>query len=218
LALLPAALLLGALSAVGSCCNLPILGALAGYSGSLSGSGSRRGILLSGLFFVVGTVLALAALGAAIALGGQVVGASMGVYWKLAAGLIIVLIGVITLDLLPVRLPSLRFLAPAHERGFVGSMIYGLAMGGGSTACSVGCNPVVAAALVFITLHGEVAWGAAMLGTFALGYSLPLAAGLVGIGLGLGKLRQLAIKAAPVIRIGSGVLLVGVGFYLLATI
>ncbi len=53
---------------------------------------------------------------------------------------------------------------------------------------------------------------------FALGYSLPLAAGLIGVGLGLRRLGTRARNAARFVRAGAGALLVGVGFYLLVTI
>lgn len=43
-----------------------------------------------------------------------------------------------------------------------------------------------------------------------------LTAGLVGIGFGLERLGAVAGKVMPVVRMGVGVLLVGLGFYLLA--
>jgi uncharacterized membrane protein YidH (DUF202 family) len=69
----------------------------------------------------------------------------------------------------------------------------------------------------YATLRGSVAWSATVLAVFALGYSLPLAAVLVGLALGLGKLREVARKVGPVVRVVAGVLLIGVGFYMLAT-
>jgi cytochrome c biogenesis protein CcdA len=219
LAVLPAALLLGVLGAVTSCgCNLAVVGAVAGFSGSLSEGQKRKHILFGGLFFMLGTVIALGILGAVTGFVGKMAGASLGKYWKLVAGLIMVFFGLASLDFLPFKLPSLQFGAGKVNRGLAGSAVYGLAVGGGTTACSVFCNPILPVALGYTTLQGGVAWGAAVLGMFALGYSLPLAAGLVGLGLGLSKLRGAAEKAAPVVRIVAGVLLIGVGFYLLATI
>jgi len=46
-------------------------------------------------------------------------------------------------------------------------------------------------------------------------YSLPLAAGLVGIGLGIGRLGRIAERVMPVARIGGGAMMLVVGFYLL---
>jgi len=217
-AVLPAALLLGILGAVTSCCNLAVIGAIAGYSGSLGETRDRRGILLTGLFFMLGAILALAALGAVTGFVGRVAGESLGAYWKFFAGLILVFFGLASLDLLPFDLPNLGFLGGPSQRGFVGSMLYGLAIGGGMTTCSVCCSPVLPVVLAYTTLQGGTAWGTAVLGTFAVGFSLPLAGGLVGLGLGFGKLRTVAKRATLVIRIAAGVMLIGVGFYLLAMI
>ena len=71
---------------------------------------------------------------------------------------------------------------------------------------------------VGIVHHRVMLMGAIALTVFALGYSLPLAAGLVGISFGIGRLESVSQRLMPVIRIGGGILLVGVGFYLLATI
>ncbi len=100
--------------------------------------------------------------------------------------------------------------------GAAGAVVYGLAVGGATTACSVCCNPLLPAAVGAAALKGAPVLGAAMLGVFALGYSLPLAAGMVGIGFGLGRLGVVAQRIMPVVHVGFGLLLIGVGFYLLA--
>ncbi len=64
LAVFPAAFLLGIIGSVTSCCNLPVLGAIAGYSGTIGHDSGRRGLLVAALFFMLGTVAAFAALGA----------------------------------------------------------------------------------------------------------------------------------------------------------
>ncbi len=218
-AVLGAALVLGIVGAVTSCgCNLAMIGAVAGYSGSLSDNHSRKKIILGGLFFMVGTILALAVLGAVTGFIGKVAGASLGSYWKFGAGLIMVFFGLASLDFLPFKMPSLKLKGKSSSRGFVSSAVYGLAIGGGTTACSMFCNPVLPVALGYTTLQGQTFWGALVLGSFAVGYSLPLTAGLIGLGMGLGKLRTVAQKAAPVLRWASGLILITVGFYLLMTI
>jgi cytochrome c biogenesis protein CcdA len=52
---------------------------------------------------------------------------------------------------------------------------------------------------------------------FSLGYSLPLAGAVVALGFGFGKLGSMTRKFAPIINVIAGTLLIGVGFYLLAT-
>ena len=216
LAVLPAAFLLGVLGSVSSCCTLPVIGAVAGYAGGLGERRDRREILLVGVFFCLGTILSLAALGAAAGFIGQVVSASLAVYWRVAAGVILVAFGLIAVGLLQLRIPRLNLAVRPGKRGVAGALVYGLALGGGTTACSFACNPLLPVAMGAAVLKGATLLGAAMLTSFAIGYSLPLAAGLVGVGLGIGRLGRIATRAMPVARIAGGVLLIGVGFYLLA--
>ena len=195
-----------------------MLAAVAGYSGSLGGSGGRRrDVVTGGLFFMLGTIVALAAIGTVAGFVSQTVGSSLGKYWKLFAGLVMILLGITSLGLLPFGIPKLGLASRAVPKGPRGAMLFGFALGGGLTACSAGCNPALFVALGMATLQGRTAWGPAILGVFAVGYSLPVAAGLIGLGLGLGKLSSAVQRSAPVIKIVTGSLLVGVGFYLLAT-
>jgi cytochrome c-type biogenesis protein len=212
---LPTAFLLGLVGAVTSCCTLPVLGAIAGYSGALVDNGNRRTLLLAALPFMLGTVLAFAALGAVSGLVGQVAGAVLGFYWRLAAGFIMVLFGLASLNLLPINFAHLRLPGSAGERRAFGAALYGLALGGGAAACSTLCNPILPVALAVTTLQGHALWGAALLTVFSIGYSLPMASMLVGLGLGFGRLTLIQ-RISPWINKIAGLLLIIIGFYLLA--
>lgn len=243
---MPAAFLLGLLGAVSSCCSLPVVGAVAGYAGTIGGRSDRRRLLLVGVSLMIGTALSLAVVGAVTGFVGQVAGATLGRYWRLVGGLVMVLFGLSALRLLNVRVPKIGIgkrvlgggVAPARGTdatggaapcggtsphgctastgGTAGAVVYGLAVGGATTACSVCCNPVLPAAMGAVALKGAPVLGAVMLGVFALGYSLPLAAGMVGLGFGLGRLGAVARRIMPAVNVGFGLLLIGVGFYLLA--
>lgn len=215
---LPAAFLFGILGSLSSCCTLPVIGAVAGYASGLGEQRSRREILFVGLFFLLGTILSLAALGAVAGFVGHAAGAALGKYWRFAAGLMMVLFGVIALGLLEIRIPipRLNLDARANRRGIASALVYGMALGGATTACSFGCNPLLPMAIGAAVLKGATLLGAAMLAIFALGYSLPLAGALVGIGYGVGQLGHMARKVIPVARIGGGAMLIVIGFYLLA--
>jgi cytochrome c biogenesis protein CcdA len=177
---------------------------------------------------MVGTALSLAVVGAVAGFVGQVAGATLGRYWRFVGGLVMVLFGLSTLRLLNVRVPKIGIgqrvlgvgVAPAGGTaptgGAAGAVIYGLAVGGATTACSACCNPVLPVAMGAVALKGAPVLGAAMLAVFALGYSLPLAAGMVGLGFGLGRLGAVARRIMPAVQVGFGLLLIGVGFYLLA--
>jgi cytochrome c biogenesis protein CcdA len=214
LVVLPAAFLFGVLGSVASCCTLPVLGAVAGYAGGLGERSSRREVLLVGVFFALGTILSLAVLGAIAGFVGNVASASLGMYWRFAAGLMMVLFGLV--GLLQLRIPKLKLAEQTRRRGVVGALVYGLALGGGTTACAFGCNPLLPMAMAAAVVQGATLLGAAMLACFAIGYSLPLAAGLVGIGIGLSWLGRFAGRVAPVARICGGIVLLAVGFYMLA--
>ena len=96
LAVLLAAFLLGLISWIAcACCTLPVLGAVAGYSGTRKGNG-RRATLLAALFFMAGTTIATIILGAVAGFVGQVAQSTLGKYRKLFAGLIVILFGLAT--------------------------------------------------------------------------------------------------------------------------
>jgi cytochrome c biogenesis protein CcdA len=215
-AVLPAAFMLGVLGSVSSCCTLPVLGAVAGYAGSVGGQTDRRGLLPVALSFMMGTIVSLAVLGAVTGLLGHVAGAALGKYWRLVGGLVMVVFGVATMRLIQIPLPSIGAGLRKPGGGLAGAVVYGLAVGGATTACAVLCNPLIPVAMGAAGAQGAPVLGAAMLASFAVGYSLPLTVGLVGIGFGLGRLGRVADRVMPVVRVGVGLLLVGIGFYLLA--
>ncbi len=216
LAVLPAAFLFGILASASSCCTLPVMGAVAGYAGGLGERRTRRELLVVGAFFALGTILSLSVLGAVAGFVGQVVSMSLGNYWRVAAGLMMVVVGLIAVGLVSLRVPGLAFERRANSRGVVGALVYGLALGGGTTACAFGCNPLLPMAMGAAVFEGTTLLGAAMLAAFAIGYSLPLAAALVGIGMGLGRLGRTAARVMPAARIGGGVVMMAVGFYQLS--
>lgn len=214
-AVLAAAFLLGLLGCVTSACNLAVLGAIAGYSGSMSGEKKRRHLLLAGLFFLLGTMIAMAVLGAVTGFVSQTIGATLGSYWKIFAGLLMVLLGLVTLGVFPFKLPKISAPSESIPTGAAKAIVYGLLIGGATTACSAGCSPVLPVVLGVVTLQGRTAWGAVVLAVFAVGYSLPIAAAFVGLSAGLDKFASATRRVSQGVKVLGGVLLAGVGFYLL---
>jgi cytochrome c-type biogenesis protein len=217
-AILPASFLLGVLGALNPCCTAPLLGAVAGYSGSLAQRGGRRAIVSAGLFFMLGTVLALAIVGAATGFVSQLAGSSLGSYWKMFAGFVLIFFGLACLKLVPIKLPKLGSPDKTEPAGLVEAMVFGLLVGGSTTLCSAACNPTLAVTLGVATLQGQALRGAAVLTVYAIGYSLPLAAAMIGLGLGVGKLTSLVTRLAPLVQTTAGVILLVVGFILLTRI
>jgi len=212
---LPAAFLVGMLGAMTSACNLALIGGMVGHSGLVGEKQDRRGVLVASAFFMLGTVVALGIIGAATGFVGQAAGAVLGGYWKVVAGAVILVIGLISLNLIHVRIPALSLDRFRGSHGITGSMVFGLALGGGTATCAIGCNPLLPMVLGFTTLQGAPGWSAAILAAFAVGYGLPLAIAIAGLGLGFGKLSRLATRLTPLLRVASGLLLFVVGIYLI---
>ena len=89
--------------------------------------------------------------------------------------------------------------------------IVGLIMGGAVSVCSLGCNPGIFIILGVAVLQGYTLWMFGVLIAYAIGFSLPLAALMLGVSFGKSAIRFK--KADTVIRRAAGVLLIGVGFY-----
>jgi len=209
------ALLFGLVSAATStCCTLPAMGILIGYSGARQEE-NRRTAVASVAFFTAGTILSLMIIGGLAGFVGQTAQASLGQYWKLFAGLVAILFGLASLKLLPFPLPVLNQGTTTNKSKKLGTAAAGLLMGGGVAACSLPCNPGIFIVLGAAVLQGQVAWATLLLTLFALGFSLPLAAVLLGVS--LGKTAFLTKKADTVIRWSSGSILLLAGFYLLTT-
>ncbi len=210
-----AALFLGLIGSVTSCCNFAVIGAISGYSSSQGGRLNKRDVGLGSLAFMLGTVVALGILGALAGFVSQTIGATVGDYWKLFAGFSLVLFGLVSLKLVPVKLPAFPRLSGGSSGGPTRAVLFGFTVGGGATACSACCSPVLPVVLGVVTLQGNTWWGVVLLAAFAIGWSLPLSAGLLGLGMGLNYMTTKLSKLASVIRIVGGLILLASGFYLL---
>jgi len=213
---LPLSFVLGLLSAIASaCCTLPLLGVIVGYSG-MREQGDRRAKLLSALFFMLGTTIALVILGSVAGFIGQVAQAALGKYWKVFAGILAIFVGLAALKLLPFSLPAGALPGKSRPQGFLGTAVFGLVMGGGICVASLACNPGIYIVLGVAVLQGHTWWGMAIMAAYAVGFSLPLA--ILMLGVAWGKTAIKAKKTEATIRIASGVCLIGAGFYFLATL
>ena len=212
-----AGFLLGLISSIAcACCTFPILGAVVGYSGSRKGKGWQA-TLLAGLFFMLGTIIATVILGSVAGFIGQVAQTTLGRYWKLFGGFIVILFGLGTLRLLPFKFPKRKVPEDkSRPKGLLPAAVFGLVVGGGIGFCSLPCNPGIFIVLGVAVLQGYTLWTMAILIAYAVGFSLPLAAIMLGVSFGKSVARAKATVAA--IRIVAGVILIAVGFYFLFTI
>lgn len=210
-----AVLLLGMASVFTCACNFAILGVVAGYSGASQESSQKKILLYKSIAFLAGTLLAMSVIGALFGFAGRWISFSMGNYWKIAAGLVAILFGLYSMDLVPFKLPGIRFRKGEGKETIGSAILMGITVGGLSAAANTCCNPFFPVILAASFVKGSVLWGFLMLLFFALGFGLPLTAMVLGIGLGLGELSGLFKTAVKVIRYAGGTALVLLGFYLL---
>lgn len=217
-ALLSAVFLLGLLASLTSCCTVPVLTAVASYSGSISIHQKSRQVIISSLSFLLGTIISLAIIGALMGYVSSLLIKSMGMYWKIAAGLLVIFFGLMTLDLLPFRIPSVPVMKRKEGNGVFSSFVFGFAIGGLSTACNACCNPLFPVVMGTAFLKSGFLWGMSILLDFALGYGLPLTIAMIGIGIGFGTMSSKLSWLGKVVKYVAGIALVAIGFYLLFSI
>jgi len=213
-----AVFLLGVISVFTCACNFAVLGVVGGYTGTVGATGKTKKVVVSSVFFLLGTVIALSAVGCLIGFAGEFVNATMGNYWKIAAGIIAILFGVYTLDILPFKIKGISTNFQSKKSGIAGAIVFGFVMGGATSLGSLCCNPIFPVVLGASFLKGSTLWGFALLFFYALGYGVTLSAAMIGVGLGLGKISKILSKSAVVIKYVGGITLIVLGFYLLITI
>ena len=209
------ALVLGAASAVAStCCTLPALGLVAGYSGTQT-QDSQKALIKSTLFFMLGTIVALMIIGAISGFVGQVAQITLGRYWKVFAGVIAIILGLATLKLLPFNISFGNFDPSKIKSNKFGSILTGFVLGGIVAVSSLPCNPGIFIVMGAAILQGAILWAMLLLGFYAVGFALPLGALVLGVSLSRFSLASNGVDTA--FRWVAGLLLIGVGFYFLFT-
>jgi cytochrome c biogenesis protein CcdA len=196
-------------------CNYALFAVVAGFLGSTVDDRKPQKTLWSGIAFLAGVVITMAAIGALFGFSGMVIGASFGSYWYVAAGLMCIFFGLYSMDFLPFRLPEVKIKAADANAGYFSAIIFGLTVGGISTAFNTCCNPVFPVILAASFIKGSMLWGLLMLSVFALGFALPLALGFAGIRLSSGRLSKSFNRMGTVIKYAGGILLIIMGFYFL---
>jgi cytochrome c-type biogenesis protein len=218
ISVLVALFFLGMIGVVTCGCNYAIFAVVAGYSGSQSSGAKTKTLVLTGIAFLLGAVLAMAAIGALFGYAGDLISNSFGNYWKIAAGLLCIFFGLYSMDFLPFSLPALKINKENQQPGVIPAILFGLIVGGLATAFNTCCNPLFPIILAASFVKGSAVWGLMMLSSFAFGYAFPLALGLVGVRLGVGKLSAAISAAGTAIKYAGGILLVLMGFYFLLTL
>ncbi len=169
----------------------------------------RVQITAHSLAFVLGLSAVFVALGFSAGFVSEVL-FDYGDTLRIAAGVFLILMGVVMLRLLP--LPFLQRQARLHfsrkPGGYLGSSLVGVAFAAGWTPC---IGPILASILAVAGASGAASQGGLLLGAYALGFAVPflLAAQM------LTSWRKLSRYAGLIERVG-GILLIVVGVVLLS--
>ncbi len=209
----PLALLLvfagGVLTSIGPC-NVAMIPLIIGYVGGSRDLTRGRSFVLAATF-ATGLAITFMLLGVAVSLVGGLVGAGHAWFYYIVAGICMV----IGLQLLGViHLPMSDFLADQRQRmtwrGVPGALALGLVSGLVASQCA---TPVLAAILTYVMAEGAVAYGALLLFVYALGRGVPI----VAAGTFTGALKQFQAfgRWAGVLEKVSGIIIIGVGLYLI---
>lgn len=215
-AALASAALLGMVMAVGSCCNLPVVLAVAGYAGS-RGDGGRGDLRSTAIGFFLGSLTAVTALGLLMVAAVRFLGSVQGDAGRISAGFIFLLFGLWALNWLPFHLPGFTPPVKALPLSILGASLFGFAAGGATVLCSLSCSAPLLPVLAGLTSAQESPWKAvAVLLVIGLGYSLALTALLLGVS--FGRAAGFMKKLEKGIRLISGLALLVAGFWLLAKV
>ncbi len=197
IATLLTACLLGFLGLVTSCCNVPVFTAVIGYSGAVATEGKRNSLFIAAGFFQLGVIITLLLTGFVFSLFGKLVMTGIGQYWKIVAGILFIFFGLVTLQLLPIRVSLIRQNKQYSVNSFWSAMLFGIILASSSTLCNSICNSIFSLTLGTTFLQNNVIWGSLILMMFGLGFGLPLAMGMAGLSFGLQQIsssgRQMSV-------------------------
>jgi cytochrome c-type biogenesis protein len=169
---------------------------------------SRRQILLSALFFILGFSLVFTLLGAtATSLGGVL--KSQQELLRKVGGVVVMLLGLHMTGLIQVKalLYEKRMHFKARPPGYLGAFLIGLSFALGWTPC---IGPILGAILAIAGTKTSVMEGVRLLAIYSLGLAIPFLVTALMMDRVFIHFRRLQ-KHMPTISLASGLFLIGVG-------
>lgn len=160
------------------------------------------------IFFVLGFSIVFVAMGASATYIGQWFAENRLILARIA-GVVIILFGLHTMGLLPIKWLNYekRIQAKNKPMGLIGSMLIGLAFAFGWSPC---IGPILAGVLVLAATQETVAQGVMMLIAYSLGLGIPFIATGLAINRFLNVFSRIK-KHMRLVEMVAGVLLVAVG-------
>ena len=202
-------------------CVLPLvpsyLGFITGMSlEELSGTRSRRSVLLPAVFFTIGFSLVFLIMGASATFLGQLLLRYQDWVARIG-GVLIILFGLHLLGILRIGafLRERRVQMNARPVGYFGAALAGVVFGAGWTPC---IGPVLGTLLTYASARANLATGMLLLTSYALGLALPFLASawatswFLNTSRGIRRYIPIFEKVSGVILLVAGILLVSGSF------
>ncbi len=203
---LPAALLAGVIAGLNPCC-LPIYPTAVGACAALRRDTVRANLAMAATF-IVGVSAASTFLGIVSGLLGRMF-TGLGSWPAYVIAAVPILFGLHLLGAIRLPLPGESNLA-RKARGTTGVLIAGALIGLIVTPCS---TPVLGGLLAYVASTGNPVWGGLLLFVYGLGVGIPIL--LLGTAAASVMARLAATGARLWTERASGIMLIGVGLYLL---
>lgn len=168
--------------------------------------GVKRNFLYSAVF-ALGMAVTFTALGIAASAAGRLMGGSSPV-WHVMLGLLMVMMALQMWGIFDF-IPSVSLISKNRRRGILGAFAAGVLGGVFSSPCS---TPVLIALLTLVAGKGSFAWGLLLMLLYSLGHG----ALVIAAGTSMGFVRKLSAggKAAEVVKIAVGLLILSTGLYM----
>lgn len=202
---LPVSLLAGVVMGLNPCC-IPLYPAAAASCCASGCAEPQKRSLSRALLFVLGTAVAMTALGVAAALAGESI-SSLGGWAAYVVAAVPILMGLQLLGV--VRLPMPRAVGSWEGRGLASAFFTGLVFSLLISPCG---TPALAAILSVAAFKGNVAFGALLLFAYGIGNGLPLL--VVGTAAGEVTKRLQRFGWTRWINRGAGAAMLLLGSYL----
>ena len=205
--LAPLAALIGGLLTAANPCVLAAAPLMVGYVAGQEKRTLGRSFLLS-LMFAIGLTIMFGLIWFGVWSASALLPTT---WWKYIAVVVCLLMGLHLLGILHFTIPAPSGLRP-KQKGFIGALLLGMLFGLVSMPCA---GPVLAALIVVTPLYG-LAFGVILLVAYSVGHC-----GLVLVGgTSIGFVQRLAdskgwTRGTDVLRRVAGVLIIGVGVWLL---
>lgn len=196
----------GVVTGINPCCYT-MIPAIVGYLGGYCEPSFKRCAWLSG-WFALGLATATALLGLIVVLVGGIFGSVHPVF-RYALALVPIVMGLHLLGVITIKAPGLQKWKPVRA-GAIGAYLTGLLFSLVILPCA---SPVLASILSYAAGRGGTLYGSSLLFTYGAGIGAPLF--LFGSSIGLVSTMRSVTHWWKVINRLSGIILIGLGFYLL---